>query len=493
METFDKKFVDYINSISNSNQNIENKSVQIMVYCSPWYNGCVTHFSIILAKMFVAYGYEVFVLFDDLLEYNGGNCENERKRLLEILKMINTDSFKIHFLSQYKDEIYFDEFDIKMVEIYAKERTVYDLRSSVMFEPNGEIYKNYYHDTEKACLPIKSILKTFSGIVVVPGGVCGHSNFFYKYMGAFKTFRVVSFDLAPYADERIIIGTHSVAAYCWSVDETVKRLEKEKKDKWKDYIIDHAKKEFSNRYAGNSVISNYKPTDSKYFSDVLIPLNIEWDSSVIGNNLVFEDIASWLEETLDYLLQKDVYIIVRQHPHERYYPWKDVIKEWFRERYNSDRIWFVSCDERINTYQLIESTKIVLPFSSTVGIEAAILGKPVILHAKALYANTQFSTSCESKKEYFDVIDAFLHGNYTRPIDLEQAYLYYGVSQLYLDYEIKNFSPLKKYLEQFITTDWNTYTNEKKVHDLISCIENDIPIPYCNIQRIMENQHESLR
>ena len=177
--------------------------------------------------------------------------------------------------------------------------------------------------------------------------------------------------------------------------------------------INEAVKEHKLRKAGkdtrNFQVVSKASSDRHVKVDILFPLNILWDAASLGRNQFFDSPFYWLRDTIDFLLNStDAVVGVRQHPRERVFKQfgtGDKLGEYLIKRFgHHPRFYFISCDEKINTYLLIENCKIVLPYTSTVGIEAAMMGKTVILESNVYYNNQPFVLTARSKEDYFQKI-----------------------------------------------------------------------------------------
>jgi hypothetical protein len=148
-------------------------------------------------------------------------------------------------------------------------------------------------------------------------------------------------------------------------------------------------------------------------SDVMIPLNIFWDAAALSRNCFFEDPHEWIVRTVEFLLSKtDARIVVRQHPEERRFNlYKTGIKhaDLLVEKFGANENFrLYRAEDKINTYALIENSKVVLPYTSTIGIEAALMGKIVIIESDVYYGKQPFVIKAKSGKDYFDRIQSAL-------------------------------------------------------------------------------------
>ncbi|QIZ83901.1 hypothetical protein HF888_06510 [Bermanella marisrubri] len=109
---------------------------------------------------------------------------------------------------------------------------------------------------------------------------------------------------------------------------------------------------------------------------VFVPFQVNFDSQVIVNSPVVNSMHK-LYEFVELLLQEtpsDLLFYIKEHPSDSH-TYSELHKK-------HDRIQFV--DE--NTEELIRNADAVLTLNSSVGIEASMLGKPVIVLGNACYA-----------------------------------------------------------------------------------------------------------
>ena len=115
-------------------------------------------------------------------------------------------------------------------------------------------------------------------------------------------------------------------------------------------------------------------------------------------------------------------IVVRQHPSERRKMQRSrldmgaLIENTFR---GDPRCRFIAASDPVSSYDLLQSSRLVLPYVSTIGIEAAAMGKPVLISGDCYYAGLGFVWSATSREEYFRLLGSGLRGDL--PLREEQA------------------------------------------------------------------------
>jgi hypothetical protein len=134
---------------------------------------------------------------------------------------------------------------------------------------------------------------------------------------------------------------------------------------------------------------------SRFKQIVPVFTNVIFDTSQPHANTVFTDMFAWLDLVLAVAKsQPETQFIVRAHPDEtrRRKESRETVQDWFEDRRASQggNLVFVGPDEHLSSYELIQRSKFVLVYNSTIGLEATIMGKPVLCGGNARY--TQYAT-----------------------------------------------------------------------------------------------------
>ena len=123
--------------------------------------------------------------------------------------------------------------------------------------------------------------------------------------------------------------------------------------------------------------------------------NVIFDTSQPHSNVIFSDMFAWLDYVVDLAAgHADTLFVIRAHPDEAR-PGKESresVAEWAAARQVALRpnIVFVPPDEPMSSYELILRARFVMVYNSTIGLEAAIMGAPVLCAGKARF--TQLPT-----------------------------------------------------------------------------------------------------
>lgn len=123
--------------------------------------------------------------------------------------------------------------------------------------------------------------------------------------------------------------------------------------------------------------------------------NVIFDTSQPHANTVFEDMFDWLDMTLDVIKEnRDTLFVIRAHPDETRVrkSSRETVEGW-ATRYEVQKepnVVFIGPRESLSSYELIQKSKFVMVYNSTIGLEASIMGAPVLCAGKARF--TQYPT-----------------------------------------------------------------------------------------------------
>ena len=129
----------------------------------------------------------------------------------------------------------------------------------------------------------------------------------------------------------------------------------------------------------------------------IVPIftNVIFDTSQPHANTVFEDMFDWLDMTLEVIREHpETLFVIRAHPDETRVrkSSRETVEGWAtsREVQKEANVVFVGPKEPLSSYDLIQRSKFVMVYNSTIGLEATILGAPVLCAGKARF--TQYPT-----------------------------------------------------------------------------------------------------
>lgn len=141
--------------------------------------------------------------------------------------------------------------------------------------------------------------------------------------------------------------------------------------------------------------------------------NVIFDTSQPHANTLFPDMFAWLDAVLDLMrAHPETLFVIRAHPDELR-PGKEsreTVADWVERRgvKHLPNVVFVGPREYLSSYELIQRAKFVMVYNSSIGLEASIMGAPVLCAGRARY--TQYPTVFfpASAEDYLRQAEAFL-------------------------------------------------------------------------------------
>jgi hypothetical protein len=162
--------------------------------------------------------------------------------------------------------------------------------------------------------------------------------------------------------------------------------------------------------------------------------NVIFDTSQPHANTVFEDMFAWLDLTLEVIrAHPETLFVIRAHPDELRLrkSSRETVAEWagLHRAADEPNLVLVGSQETLSSYELIQRSKFVMVYNSTIGLEASIMGRPVLCAGRARF--TQYPTVFFPQKvtEYRQRLEEFLQaGQIDVPPEFQRnarRFLYY--------------------------------------------------------------------
>jgi hypothetical protein len=148
--------------------------------------------------------------------------------------------------------------------------------------------------------------------------------------------------------------------------------------------------------------------------DVLVCLNYRADTAALFRCRAFPTVRDWVVQLLEWAKkQGGVRVGIRPHPVTRHSRIKSTDRlEAVVRAVDPDgnfSVW-IPPDASVSSYDLIQQAKVVLPFTSTVGIEAVLMDKPIVLGSFCYYDSLGFAHVGATPERYFELVEAGLRG-----------------------------------------------------------------------------------
>ena len=144
---------------------------------------------------------------------------------------------------------------------------------------------------------------------------------------------------------------------------------------------------------------------------VLLAANVLGDSLTLGRNIFAESMSEWITKTVQYFAKRsDVQLVVRIHPGEKIVPQAKSMGTVVREALPAlpSHIHVIGALDNVNTYDLIEIADLGLAYTTTVGVETAMNGIPIISCGDTHYRGRGFTMDPNSWEEYFVTLEKVL-------------------------------------------------------------------------------------
>lgn len=166
---------------------------------------------------------------------------------------------------------------------------------------------------------------------------------------------------------------------------------------------------------------------------ILLATNVLGDSLTLGRQVFSKTMAEWIERTIRYFSDRqDVQLVIRVHPGETLThgtSMVDVIKAVLHDIPSHIRL--VEPEAKINTYDILDITDLGLVYSTTVGLEMAMRGIPVIVAGQTHYRNRGFTSDPPSWEMYFSILNEKLDDLESAQLTQEQVELAWRYAYLF--------------------------------------------------------------
>jgi hypothetical protein len=280
-----------------------------------------------------------------------------------------------------------------------------------------------------------SLVRRRPARLVIPGGIFGISSI-YRAVATSLGIPYTSYDSGPIS---MIWSNDSIAAHREDLHDIVRRIDESLTSEERTWVEKLAEEALESRMSARDAFNfqTVKATGNSYGYDILLPLNIRWDAAALGREQVFLSFAAWLEGLMTWVEKNPPWsLCIRDHPAQRLLPETIRSRESFDDliaRFASlgPRLRFISASEEVNTYDLVRGALVVLPYTSTIGIEAAMLGKPSVLGSLCYYNDIGFAWPVRTESDYFEHLRLALGGGLEiTPRRRQLATLTYYVTEL---------------------------------------------------------------
>lgn len=460
-------------------------SKRFAVLVLPWLSTDVPWFSIVTGLFLARRGNNVIFILDDLPFGNKPVVFAFILRCIrQVLKML-PPRLTVVCLSDYRTTGGLSPDQSNHLTRLAQFNAVWALKGEMNSTGRQQYIDLITKQLSTSYKAIKSLCESKAfDVIFIPGGVYGSSGI-WKECVITTGMRVASFDSGGYGT--LMLTADGVAAQLQDIPRAFAMLKARSDfEQKKQIVMEAAQAEMKRRRAGTDKFASQMIAKTQNVmhldNGVLIALNSSWDSAALGLHVLFEDSTQWIIETTRWLLDNtDAPVIIRQHPAERLKIARttDNYHKLLTDNFGvTDRLHFIAADALVNTYDLLNLVSTVIVYTSTIGVEAAALGKVVITPSKSYYSALGFVWNADSKETYFRHISNSVALNYTvTPEMKDDAMCCYYLTQC-CNWIFSPFNP-----EGF--SDWSSYSLEKlytleAVQIALTSLQDNMPVALLN-------------
>ncbi len=383
---------------------------KIGVLVTPWLSTGVPLFNLECALMLVREGFHVTALCDNSNVIRNNPTSEHSAALSGILGQLKASLDVVQM-----DQLPAGEPDLESAQMILQQNAIWRMRGEAKADEFIDEHPNAVSEIAAHIGRISRMLREQKlDWLFIPGGIFGLSGMYVAAARGTGT----SFTTYDAAVGVLRLSQDSIAAHLGDVPRTFTalqaRLQTDQPERAR--VLEMARAEIEDRTAARDfrqfqVAQASQRDDLRY--DIIVPLNIRWDSAALSRQRLFASVEEWLVALLDWVSARpDVSICIRQHPRERLGFAKgsdDLAPLLARYSGLGERLRFVAAADEINTYDLLRHVKVVLPHTSTIGIEAAFLGKPVIIGTSVYYEDFGFVQRPATRDDYFaQIADALV-------------------------------------------------------------------------------------
>ena len=274
---------------------------------------------------------------------------------------------------------------IGMVMVDTFERAFYEIKPSILFILNGSFLDSRSQPEIAKRLGIRVI--TFEAGFMWNTLMLGINEPIINFpMKKYLPIQYRTHRLTPSQDEQLNIYLQNRS-----------KGEKNIFNYWKAPIFDDKKIR-----AEISLSSTEKP-------DILFT-NLLWDSALLDCDIAFTNQIEWIRETIAwYAKHLDRKLLIRIHPAEinpHNLSTTERIEVSLREYYPilPSNVIVIPPSSKISSYPLTALANLSIVYSSTAGIEAAMMGKPVIVAGKTHYRGQGFTHDITNRTQYYKLL-----------------------------------------------------------------------------------------
>jgi len=286
---------------------------------------------------------------------------------------------------------------------------------------NDEVYQLRFRRNQAAAkAAYRMLTENTYDVVIVPNGTIQEMGVVYRVARHLRL-PVTTYEFGDQRqtiwiaqnDEIMRQDTDAMWNACKDIPLT-KKQEKEVRDMFAARRKADLYGNFARRWQKTPAVGSQKIRKEMGLDDrpvVLLPTNVLGDSLTLGRNIFSKTMAEWISRTVQYFAGRDdAQLIIRVHPGEvltHGLAMADVVRDVLPEL--PEHIRLIEPQDNTNTYDLVEIADMGLVYTTTVGLEMAMTGIPVIVSGRTHYRNRGFTQDPNSWVEYYKILGKMLY------------------------------------------------------------------------------------
>ncbi len=178
--------------------------------------------------------------------------------------------------------------------------------------------------------------------------------------------------------------------------------------------------------------------------------NVIFDTSQIHANTVFTNMFTWLDQVHDIIkTHPETLFVIRAHPDELRSgkQSRESVPGWIarNEIEKLENVIFVGPKEYLSSYDLIQRSKFIMVYNSSIGLEAVLMGKAVLCGGEARYTQYEIVYFPGSQEDHRQQAESFLSAEDV--IEVPEEYLLNARRFMYFQL-FKASLPFDEFLEE---------------------------------------------
>ena len=179
---------------------------------------------------------------------------------------------------------------------------------------------------------------------------------------------------------------------------------------------------------------------------VAVFTNVVFDTSQVHANKIFPHMFAWLDSILGIIRSHpDTLFVIRAHPDEMRpgtaKQSRESVRNWVMQT-KADKlpnVVFIDSREYVSSYELIQRSKFVMVYNSSIGLEAALMGAPVLSGGRARYTQYPVVFLPETPESHQETAEEFMKADSIQvPEEFKKnarRFLYYQLFRSSLSFE----------------------------------------------------------